>query len=310
MKEYKKKVHYINECLEKYIISKIQNSEFKEITTHSLAGGKRLRSVLSLIIGESICSKINIDKLAVSVELLHNASLIIDDMPCMDNDKYRRGKETTHYKFGQKKAQMLVVYFLKQAFRLIHENYVEILNSDIKPKNFPLIFLEIHKNINDNLGFLGAASGQYIDTCPMNKLIDESSYKENYNSLDSLLKLIHLKTTTFFEISFVPSYLMCGGSMDNISILKDSVKYFGLAFQISDDFEDVEQDSKRVNNEYNPNIICKFGVKKTKDIYLNALKQFNLAIGSLEMKHSVFQELCVFLNERVSKYIITENDHR
>ena len=85
-----------------------------DILKHALDGGKRIRSVITLTIGEALNPDINIDKLALCVELLHNTSLIIDDMPCMDNDNYRRGKMTVHYKYGNQKAQLTVAYLLKK----------------------------------------------------------------------------------------------------------------------------------------------------------------------------------------------------
>ena len=76
------------------------------------------------------------------------------------------------------------------------------------------------------------------------------------------MNLIHLKTTTLFEISFVASYLLSGGEIKNIDLLKKAVRYFGLAFQISDDFEDIEQDMKHLDEQLNPNLVCKYGKKR------------------------------------------------
>ena len=145
----------------------------------------------------------------------------------MDNDNYRRNRETVHYKYGLVKAQLLVNILLNLANNLLYENIEEIKKQDIYPEeHINNISLIIQKNINDNLGLFGAATGQFIDTCPINSFLTKKEYIKDYNSLDNLLNLIHLKTTTLFEISFVASYLLSGGEIKNIDLLKKAVRYF------------------------------------------------------------------------------------
>ena len=108
--------------------------------------------------------------------------------------------------------------------------------------------------------------------------------------------MIHLKTTTLFEISFVASYLLSGGSTKNIDKLKKAVRYFGLAFQISDDFEDIEQDMKRnLDDELNPNLVCKYEEKKILTIYNKSVLQFKCILKELNIYHEVFEEILQFL---------------
>jgi geranylgeranyl pyrophosphate synthase len=156
------------------------------------------------------------------------------------------------------------------------------------------------------MGFLGAATGQFIDTCPMNQLINKDAYKSYYSSVDKLLDLIYLKTTTFFEIGFLPAYLICIGkekyTKANEQKMKKMIKYFGLAFQISDDFEDIEQDSQRITNDFNPNLICKYGKTQVHKIYADAIAQFNRLSKELNIEHIIFDELCVFLDNRVNNH--------
>ena len=74
-------------------------------------------------------------------------------------------------------------------------------------------------------------------------------------------------------------------------------------FQISDDFDDIEQDKNRVNSEYNPNIVCKYGLEEARSIYDDALKQFLKLSSELNINHVIFSELCDFLNNRVNSII-------
>ena len=195
----------------------------------------------------------------------------------MDNDTHRRGKETIHHKYGQQKAQLLVAYLLRKALNLIHVNYCELINwreakkanvrgeglslnesatcGDIQDEvtildDLETIIYDIYDNINQNMGYLGAATGQFIDICPVNSCIDSSAYKKYYSSVEKLMDLIYLKTTTFFEVGFIPAYLICipkdKRTSENRDKMRRIVRYFGLAFQISDDYEDVQQDLNRV----------------------------------------------------------------
>jgi len=308
MIHYKDKMRYLNDTIEKYIYEPIRTTQpiLYEIVKHALDGGKRLRSVITLTVAEAVNPDLNLDKLALCVELLHNASLIVDDMPCMDNDKYRRGKETVHFKFGIMKAQSLASYFLEKAYNFLNEislELKELQDTEEKKNTMNKLICDIYDTLNNNMGFLGAATGQFIDICPMSDILKKENYEKYYYSVDKLLDLIYLKTTTFFEIGFVPAYLFASNrlySEDELVKLRKMIKYFGLAFQISDDFDDIEQDSKRVKSEYNPNIVCKYGKEESYKIYKNALEQFLKLSCELNIEHVVFKELCNFLNVRVN----------
>ena len=127
MIHYKEKMRYLNDTIEKYIYEPIRTTQpiLYEIVKYALDGGKRLRSVITLTVAEAVNPDLNLDKLALCVELLHNASLIVDDMPCMDNDKTRRGKPSTHIKFGEASAVLAGSSLLTLAFEIITDkNYL------------------------------------------------------------------------------------------------------------------------------------------------------------------------------------------
>lgn len=304
MKLYKKELVTINEKINTIIEQKFnKNEKLLEMIKHALYGGKRLRAVIPIVISSILCEKIDLTKIAICIELFHNCSLIIDDLPCMDNDKYRRNRKTVHFKYGITKAQLLVNILLNFANKLLHSNIEDIKKTQLYDDSYVNeISLIIQKNINDNLGLFGAATGQFIDTSPINSFLNKTDYINDYNSLDKLLNLIHLKTTTLFEISFVASYLLSGGSIDNIDKLKKAVRYFGLAFQISDDFEDIDQDMKRnLDENLNPNLVCKYGKEKILSIYDKSVSQFKQILTDLNIYHEVFEEILQFLQKRIDK---------
>ena len=106
IKNYQK---LFNQYLDKFIHN-IKNNKLREIIRYSLNDGKRLRPIIILDISYKLNGKYLYD-LALLVELLHNASLIIDDLPSMDNDDYRREKLTVHKKYGERAAK-ITAYFL------------------------------------------------------------------------------------------------------------------------------------------------------------------------------------------------------
>ena len=103
-----------------------QIPKIKEGSEFSLTDGKRLRPIIVL----SICNCLNkltgqnLDSTggALAIEYIHNASLIIDDMPMMDNDQYRRGKLTVHAKYGQCLAQLVAYNLIIVAMRHLGDN--------------------------------------------------------------------------------------------------------------------------------------------------------------------------------------------
>jgi len=303
MKHYKIQANKINKSIEK-LLNRIDSHELKKIVTYALDGGKRLRSVVTIVMGKTINKNVNLEKLAISMELLHNCSLIIDDLPCMDNDKIRRGKKTLHCEYGETKSQLVVSYLLDKSLKLLQENIRDIGNikkfhdSEYVDK----ISIEIYKNINYNLGILGASGGQFIDTSPINSFINKNEYKNNYENINNLLNLVHQKTTTFFEISFVSAYLLAGGDITKINTLKKFVRFFGLAFQISDDFEDIDEDIKRIkDSNFNPNLICKYGEEKIIEIFNKSINCISNLLNELNIQNIIFDELIEFLKKRVSK---------
>ena len=108
---------------------------------------KRVRTIIPFLIGRKTNSEIDLTKFACFIELFHNASLIIDDLPCMDNDLYRRNKKTVHYKYGVVKAQLTVNIMMELGNKLLNDNFdlVEKMNIYNKEKMnlIKLIFIKM-----------------------------------------------------------------------------------------------------------------------------------------------------------------------
>ena len=190
-----------------------------------LAGGKRLRPFLVHSFC-SMCQGKEEDALAPAsaIEMLHTYSLIHDDLPCMDNDDYRRGKPTNHKVFGEATAVLTGDGLLTEAFSVICNSS---LSNDIKVKLVSVL--------SSRAGLLGMIGGQEIDL-----------KSEGVNiSQETLLTLQRKKTGMLFEAASQMGCIASGNYSDSLLSAASSFAHsFGLAFQITDDILDVTGSSE------------------------------------------------------------------
>lgn len=232
----------------------------------AIHNGKRLRSILLICLLEHHHLEY-LYHLALIVELYHSCSLVIDDLPCMDNDDYRRGELSFHKKYGIEKSY----YFIGYVFHFIGL----IIDDQIKDEK---LLNQLKLIINKNLGINGAILGQYLDLTP-------NSF--NYKNEKEFIKLLDKKTTTFFNLSFEIANLF------NNFNLKKIPYHFGLAFQLYDDFIDYHQDYQKLNNDFVANYIIIFSKEK-------GFNLFNKSINYL------LKNLLKFKINSCSKIIINE----
>ena len=116
----------IAEDLQKYY-GTLDNCKVQKIIQYSVEGGKCLRGFIVKHLIDTISNKtLKFWQPIVSVELLHSASLIIDDLPCMDNDIQRRNKPSTFIEYGERHAILASFYLISDAFKLLHQSFREI----------------------------------------------------------------------------------------------------------------------------------------------------------------------------------------
>ncbi len=187
-----------------------------------MAGGKRIRPVIAF----SFCRMHGIDAMpalpyACALEMIHTASLIHDDLPCIDNDDLRRGRPTNHKVYGESTALLAGDGLLMDAFGVAASN--EMLS--------PKTNLQAVKYLSECVGTRGLVGGEFID------ILGESAKF----SLKTLEKMNRLKTGALIRASAVLGTLAAGVSISDAKI-KDAEIYadsIGLAFQIIDDILDV-----------------------------------------------------------------------
>jgi geranylgeranyl diphosphate synthase, type II len=187
------------------------------------SGGKRLRPAIVWMVSEALKPSPFVDLAAVAVEFFHSSSLIIDDLPCMDNDDFRRGVPTTHKAFSDAIAIMA-------SFALTAAGFELISRSPLGRNNEELVLRAVYQTASRGIGLQGLIGGQQLD-------LEPQGYDE-----EQIFKLIDLKTGALFDVCFVFGWLWGGGAVERIDELRQMSQHFGRAFQILDDIDDLEQD--------------------------------------------------------------------
>ena len=189
------------------------------------SGGKRFRPYLIFLFGKEykLTSSV-IMNLATAVEMLHNYSLVHDDLPAMDNDKYRRGKKTTHYRYNEFIA-------ILAGCGLLTKTYENLSN-----KNFKLsdnIKLKLIEHLTKISGEHGLLKGQYLDLSINNK------------SIAKRIEINRLKTGKL--MSYCCSAVGIASKKNKITVnrLSKVGLYIGEIFQINDDLEDYPRMKKQ-----------------------------------------------------------------
>ena len=155
----KRKLHKIakdtNSFLKKYLKLKKKTDLLKAMRYSLLPGGKKIRSKILVDIGKIFNINYNIlIQIGAAVECIHAYSLIHDDLPCMDNDDLRRGRPSTHKKFGESTAILAGNSLLTLALEILTDNNLKINN---KSKIY------LASIISKSSGHEGIAGGQYYD---------------------------------------------------------------------------------------------------------------------------------------------------
>lgn len=185
-----------------------------------LAGGKRLRPILTLATAETLgCNLENALDPACALEMIHTYSLIHDDLPCMDDDDFRRGKPSLHKAFPEGHAVLAGDFLLTFAFEVVA--HAPFLSSEQK--------VELIHLLAKNSGAEGMIGGQVMDIESEGKTITFEFLRE-----------IHARKTG----ALITAAIECGGivakaSAEHREILRQFGHEIGLAFQIIDDILDV-----------------------------------------------------------------------
>ena len=245
-----------------------------------LNGGKRIRPLIVLMMGKALGHGLDVFEAALCVEYFHTASLIADDLPCMDNDDFRRSKPALHKVHGEAVALLASYALISSGYEKIFQS-VQVLSRQKAPfskrsSDACAVALDAATRC---AGISGATGGQFKDLFPKT------------HSLEEALDVIYKKTVTLFEISFVLGWIFGGGSLDEVERIRETAYHFGMAFQIADDLGDMDQDG-----EESINVAHLVGREKALAMVSKELETFTLKMKKLGMMTPEFSQVVNLLH--------------
>ena len=231
----KNKLNKINKdtniFLKKFIKKQKKTNLISSMKYGLFPGGKKIRSKILLDLG--LLFNVNyktLIKIGAAVECIHAYSLIHDDLPCMDNDSIRRGKPSTHIKFGESTAVLAGNSLLTMSFEILSDPKLMITDK---------IKINLIKKLSECSGHSGIAGGQYLDLNFENKKISQKKIT------DMEIK----KTGKLFSFCCMVPAIIKNKNIDTIKFFEKIGSEIGLLFQIADDLIDYRGDTKRVGKK-------------------------------------------------------------
>jgi len=231
-------------------------------------GGKRARPLLAMLSAVHFGGReLAALDFGCALEMVHTASLILDDLPCMDDGALRRGQPTLHRRFGEDAAVLSAVALLNQAYAVI------AMDESLRPETR----LRLSVMVARAVGFGGLAAGQMRDLRDSAGVRDEAS----------LTSLNHQKTGVLFVAAVEGGAVIAGADSAACGSARAFAERLGFAFQLWDDLQDktstadvtgkdVLQDKDRVT------FVTLWGVERTRDKIGAVIEEALLALGDRE----------------------------
>lgn len=274
-------IDLINSYLDKYIEVQYPNTIWEAMRYSVLAKGKRLRPLMVLesarVCGGDIKTVI---PTACAVEMLHCQSLIHDDLPCMDNDDYRRGMLTNHKVYGEAVAVLAGDALLSLAPQIILKHTYNLVDNKILNRVLDEFF--------NAAGAKGIVGGQVVDIESENKKIDLNTF--NY--------ILSYKTGELFKFSLRAGALLSNAYEEKLEALTSYGEKIGYAFQIADDILDVTATMEEIgktpgkDNKLNKNTYVSFhGIEKSKNDLKDLCNSAKQILQDNCIKSSLFNEI-------------------
>lgn len=279
-------IKLVDENLDKFLEVQYPQEIFESMRYSVLAGGKRLRPVMCLeacrVFGGNIADAI---PTACAIEMLHAQSLIHDDLPCMDNDDFRRGKPTNHKVFGEATAVLAGDALLTFAPQLVIQK--SNLAAEIK--------LRLVEEYCIAAGAYGLIAGQVVD-------IDSEGKKITPETLE----FIHThKTADLFKLALKSGVIIAGANAEQINAMNDLGQKLGFAFQICDDildetstFEALGKTLGKDKEANKPTYTAIFGIEKSRDEVICLLDSAYAIMDKHNMNSDIFSEIIEGIKER------------
>lgn len=234
--ELKERQEYINRVLEKYLppVEGRQKTVLEAMKYSVTIGGKRLRPILMAEMYRCFSSQDNlhaVEPFLAAMEMLHTYSLVHDDLPEMDNDRYRRGQLTTHAKYGADMAILAGDALLNFSFET-----AGLAFSDGEDPLWDMRVAKALRLFGKKAGIFGMIGGQTVDVEKTGQPLEE----------EEIAFIYKLKTCALLEASMMIGALLGGASAKELELVEGLAEKLGMAFQIRDDILDLTGDEKKL----------------------------------------------------------------
>ncbi len=275
-------VQAIEEYLQKNFMQDVPQASLYESMRYSLlAGGKRIRPVLTQAFCE-LCGGRGEDALpfGAAVEMVHTYSLIHDDLPCMDNDDFRRGKPTNHRVYGEATAVLAGDALLTHAF-------AQLASAKLPSERI----VEAVRVLSACAGEDGMVGGQILDMSAESRVCTE----------EEVYAIQSRKTGALISAACQLGVIAAGGTAVQQKAAAEYADAIGLAFQIQDDILDVIGDAEKLGKatgmDANKNTFVRlYGVEACKELVKTHTERALAALQSFEKS-----EFCATLAQMLAK---------
>jgi len=280
----------INPFIETYLKT-LDKSKISKIIRYATIGGKCIRGFIVKHIIEEIgcCNTRDIWAPITAIELIHAASLIIDDLPCMDNDFERRGKPSAFIQFGKQEAILSALFIISESMRIVFNMLEQYKTTSSNTASSNTMSSKTGILIREWCDLLGKnlIVGQFMDL--KGDVGELFNIKQSYHRNDNLIKF---KTGSLFSFAFLLGALFT--KRDNIDDFKEMGIHLGYMYQIMDDYKDKETDEKSAN------YILSLGEKKAVKKYLDSKLRLVLLLQKNSLYTKQFQKLIHAIDSKFS----------
>ena len=257
----------VDKFLIKFLKNQSQSLLVKPMKYGVISGGKKIRSTIIFDAGKLFkVSEKKLINICAAVECVHSYSLIHDDLPCMDNDALRRGKPSTHIKFGEASAVLAGSSLLTLAFEII---------SDKKYLLSPKMKNEIIRSLANCSGHTGIAGGQELDL----------KFENKKKKINQIINMQKKKTGKLFNFCLYAIGVVANKTKKEKKFLSNLGEEIGLLFQLADDFLD-----KR-GSKYLAGKPVKKDNKKGKSTLLNLIGENKAYLYANNLKKKILLKL-------------------
>ncbi len=268
----------------------LEPKKLHEAIRHSVfAGGKRFRPVLVFAVGTTFGAEVNkLEGIAAAIEMIHTYSLIHDDLPSMDDDDLRRGRETCHIKFGEATAILAGDALQNMAFQTVVED--ENLPEEIRL----LLVKEIARASGTPSGMV---AGQQMD-------LDAEGFDKSV-SLEELKEIHENKTGAMIRVSARSGAIVAKANSQEVEAISKYADDLGVLFQVTDDLLDVTQTTEVLGKTAGKDLTVDkatypafFGIEETRKRAVDIRNKAIAELEKLDRETKILTEIADFILHR------------